>query len=99
MSPKVAASCRLSGLVMYFCSWKRFSRPLRCRLENTALDQDLFLLLDPPAAAAEPEDWAALMVGATEGEPPEGFAACIRSGLAYTEKITLHARVLLIACH
>lgn len=91
MSPRVAASCLLSGLVMYFCSWKRFSRPLRCRLENTALDQDLFLLLEPPEAAAELEDWEALL-GADEGETPEGFAACSRSELAYTEKITLRAR-------
>ena len=44
VSPRVAASCLRSGLVMYFCSWNRFSRPLRCKLEKTALDHDLLRL-------------------------------------------------------
>lgn len=42
--PKVAASWRRSGFVMYFCSWNRRSNPFRCRLLNTARDHDLFLL-------------------------------------------------------
>ena len=61
MSPRVAASCLRSGLVMYFCSWNRFSRPLRCKLEKTALDHDLLrlaaleLLLLPPPLPPLPE--------------------------------------------
>lgn len=40
----MAASCFLSGLVTYFCISNLFSSPFLCRLENTALDHDLFLL-------------------------------------------------------
>lgn len=40
VSPSVAASCLRSGLVMYFCIWKRRSRPFRCRLLNTARDHE-----------------------------------------------------------
>lgn len=42
MSPRLAASWRLSGFVMYFCNWNRFSRPFRCRLLNTARVHDFF---------------------------------------------------------
>jgi len=42
--PSIAASCFLSGLVTYFCISNLFSRPFRCRLENTALDHDRFRL-------------------------------------------------------
>ena len=52
--PSVAASCLLSGLVIYFWSWNLFSRPLRCRLENTALDQDLLRLFVPPLFVEPP---------------------------------------------
>lgn len=41
--PKVAASCRLSGFVMYFCRENLLSKPFRCRELKTALDHDLFL--------------------------------------------------------
>lgn len=43
VKPKVAASCRLSGFVMYFCSENLLSKPFRCNELNTALDHDLFL--------------------------------------------------------
>jgi len=46
--PSVAANCRLSGFVMYFWSWKRFSNPFLWRLENTALDQERFRRPLPP---------------------------------------------------
>lgn len=41
----MAASCRLSGFVTYFCISNRFSSPLRWRFEKTARDHDLFFLL------------------------------------------------------
>lgn len=41
--PKVAANCRLSGFVMYFCRENLLSKPFRCSELNTALDHDLFL--------------------------------------------------------
>lgn len=44
VSPSIAASCFLSGLVTYFWISNLFSSPFLCRLENTALDHDLFLL-------------------------------------------------------
>ena len=40
--PRLAASSLLSGLVIYFCIWKRFSNPFRCRWENTARVHDFF---------------------------------------------------------
>lgn len=41
--PKVAANCRLSGFVMYFCRENLLSKPFRCKELKTALDHDLFL--------------------------------------------------------
>lgn len=43
VKPKVAASWRRSGFVMYFCKENRLSKPFRCSELNTALDHDLFL--------------------------------------------------------
>ena len=48
VSPNMAASCRLSGFVTYFCTSNRFSRPFRCRFEKTARDHDLFRFPWPP---------------------------------------------------
>lgn len=45
VNPRVAANCRLSGFVMYFCNWNLLSNPFLCKLLNTALDHDRFLLL------------------------------------------------------
>ena len=39
--PSIAASWCLSAFVKYFCTWKRFSSPFRCKLENTARVQGL----------------------------------------------------------
>ena len=40
-NPNMEASWCLSALVKYFCTWKRFSSPLRCKFENTARVQGL----------------------------------------------------------
>ena len=40
-NPSMEASWCLSALVKYFCTWKRFSSPLRCKFENTARVQGL----------------------------------------------------------
>ena len=39
--PSIAANWCLSAFVKYFCTWKRFSSPFRCKLENTARVQGL----------------------------------------------------------
>ena len=44
--PSIAASWCLSAFVKYFCTWKRFSSPFRCKLENTARVQGLLGLRD-----------------------------------------------------
>lgn len=44
--PSIAASWCLSAFVRYFCTWKRFSSPFRCKLENTARVQGLLGLRD-----------------------------------------------------
>lgn len=38
---------------MYFWIWNRFSKPFRCKLENTARDQERFLL-PPPDTELQP---------------------------------------------